>query len=131
MAKYSSKDLTLTVGGTDMTQHLLRIGNLKISAILQESHTFGDAWFEAISTGIKKGDDIVLGGFYDDTAATGPDAIFGGSAIGSTVAVVITWGGTKTSSFNAIIESYDRVPTKNQMHEFNANLRPTGTITEA
>lgn len=129
MAKYSSKDLTFTVGGTAMQNHLLRIGNVKVSALLAESHAFGDTWFEALSTGIKKMDDLSVGGFYDDTVTTGPDAVF--SPIGTTVAIVITWGGSKTTSFSAIIESYERKPTKNEMTAFDVNLRPTGTVTEA
>lgn len=129
MSKYSSKDLSLTVGGTEMVQHLLRIGNVKLAALLQESHTFGDAWFEALSTGIKKLEDLVLGGFYDDAATTGPDVKF--NAVGTTVAIVITWGGSKTTSFSAVIESYERVPTKNQFTEYNVTLRPTGVVSEA
>jgi hypothetical protein len=129
VAKFSSKDLTFTVGGTAMQNYLLRIGNVKVKAILAESHAFGDTWFEAISTGIKQMEPLTVGGFYDDAATTGPDAVF--SPIGTTVAIVITWGGSKTTSFSAIIEDYDRKPNRGGMTEWDSVLRPTGTVTEA
>lgn len=130
MAKYSSKDLSITVGGTDMSQHTRSIGGMKISKLLQESTSFGDAWFEALSTGIGKMDDLQIGGFWDD-AAGGPKAKYGVAQTGTTVAVVITLGSTNTISFSAIIQDYEARPAVNQVHEYMVTLKPTGTITEA
>jgi hypothetical protein len=104
---------------------------VKIAAILEESHPFGTTWFEALAVGIKRMEDLTLGGFYDDTATSGPDAKYGGAAIGTTVAVVITYGSTKTTSFNGIIADYERRLVRNQLHRYTVTLRPTGTVTEA
>lgn len=134
MAKYGSDDLSISVddsGGTpvDLTQYVQTINGLDIEALTEESHSFGDAWVEHLFTGIKRGNDLTIGGFYDDTASTGPDAVLIG--IGTTRTVTITWGGAKTSSFEAIIINYRRNPVRNELTKYEAVLRPTGAVTEA
>jgi hypothetical protein len=137
MANYGPDDFSIeidtTTGGSlssGFRQYVREINGLKIEAVLQESHSFGDVWFESLWTGIKKGNDVTIRGFYDDTASTGPNAIFAGGE-GTQRSVVLTWGSTKTSSFEALILSYDRMPKLNELTMFEVVLRPTGTITEA
>jgi hypothetical protein len=45
--------------------------------------------------------------------------------------VVITYGGSKTSSFAAFIQKYDRIPKLGALTEFSVTLQPSGTVTEA
>lgn len=129
MAKYSSKDLDLTVGGTSMKAHIRDDVTLDIEVKTEEATAFGDAWEQHISTGIKRAEPITVGGFYDDTATTGPDAKF--NVLGTTLTIVITWGGTKTSTFDAIAQRYQRIGSQGGMTRYVATLLPTGTITEA
>ena len=131
MAKYSSKDLTITYGGTDMTQHVRSINGVDIEAILEESHSFGDTWFESLSTGMKRMNPIELGGLYDDTATTGPDAKFGPTALGTSASLVITWGGTKTTTVTAFVAKYSRGAQLGALTNYSVTLQPSGTVTEA
>ena len=72
MAKYGSDDLGIKIGGTEMKNYIDTINDFAIEALLQEGTAFGDSWVEQLYTGIKKGSDLTLEGFYDDAATTGP-----------------------------------------------------------
>lgn len=134
MAKYGSKDVDITFGGTSIKNYVRTINGVSIESIMEESHAFGDTWFESLATGNKKAADIVLGGFYDDTATTGPDALFVTTASGpstSSTSLVITYGSTKTSTVSVFIVKYDRTLSLGKLHGFSVTLRPTGAVTEA
>jgi hypothetical protein len=131
VAKYGQADFAISVGGTDMSQHVDTLNSADIEAMIQQSDTFGDSWVEQLYAGVRRMEPVVAEGFYDDTATTGPDAKFGDSALGTTVAVVLTWGGSKTSSFNAIISRYSRTPGRGELSRYSATLTPTGAVTEA
>lgn len=136
MAKYSSADVVVKVDGSDggalvnITQYVDSINGVKINRPTQDSHTFGDAWVEKLLTGIRSADDLTLEGFYDDTATTGPDAIFNPATHTQTRTVEITWGGTKTTTFEAWIVSYERKPTRGELTRFSVTLQPTGAVTD-
>src|SRR5688572_31875270 len=101
---------------------------------MEESHAFGDSWFESLATGMKQMADVVLGGFYDDTATTGPDALFVTTASGpstSGTTLIITYGSTKTTSVSTFIVKYRRTLALGKLHGFEVTLRPTGAVTEA
>lgn len=131
MAKYSSKDFSITYGGTDMSQHVRTINGVEIEAILEEAHSFGDTWFEALSTGLKRMNDVEIGGFFDDTAVSGPDVKFGPSALGTAATLLLTWGGTKTTSVSAFAHKYTRIAQVGAETQYSAVLRPSGMVTEA
>ena len=129
MAKYNSTHLNLSVGGTSMKAHILDDVTLSVEIGTEESTAFGDAWASHISTDLKRAAPITVGGMCDDTAVSGPDVKF--NVLGTTVAIIITWGGTKTASFSAIVQKYDRVAKMGAKTRYVATLLPTGTITEA
>lgn len=134
MAKYGSDQLTIEFdnsGGTlvDMTAHVTEINGFSTQAVLEESTPFGASWEESLYSGVKLADDVELTGFYDDTATTGPDAIF--NALGSTRTLKLTWGGAKTSQVEAIIAQYDRNPAVKESTKYTVTLKPTGAVTEA
>ena len=139
MAKYGSSSVVIEFDGadggalTDMSQHVQSINGTKISKLTEESHTFGDAWFEALQTGIKRMENIVLEGLYDDTATTGPDAVWNIAAITHAVTRTfkITYGGTKTTSVETWILSYERMPVRGALTRFRVELQPTGAVSEA
>jgi len=135
MAKYGSDDLKIEVdnsGGTlvDMSAHITEINEFKLEHVIEESTVFGAAWETSLASGVTMSDDVELSGFYDDTATTGPDVIFGGG-LGATRTLKITWGGTKTSSVEAIISGYERVAKVKESTKYKATLKPTGAVTEA
>ncbi len=132
MAKYASPDLTIEVdnaGGTlvDLSAYIDEDIALDIEAMMEELIAYGANWPAQIATGVKKANDINLGGMYDDTVTVGPDAIL--NAVGDTREVKITWGGSNTSTFDAVIKSYSRKGSNGGMTRFEAVLTPTGAVT--
>ncbi len=131
MAKYGSPDLTIEVdnaGGTlvDLSAYIDEDIKLDIEAMMEELLAFGAEWPAQIATGVKKASDINLGGMFDDTVTVGPDAIL--NAVGDTREVKITWGGSNTSTFDAVIKTYSRKGSKGGMTRFEAVLTPTGAV---
>ena len=129
MTKYSSKDLTMTIGSTPMQAHILDDVTLAVEVTTEEATAFGDDWEKHISTGIKRADPITVGGFYDTTATTGPDAVL--NDVGSELEVIITWGGSKTSTVTCIVQKYERLAKVNEMQKYVSTLLPTGEVQEA
>lgn len=139
MAKYTFANLKVEFdnsAGTlvDMSQHITSINGINISAELEDAHSVGDSWAEKIFAGLRSVDDITIGGFYDDTAATGPDVIFNDvgcvGTTGGTRTLRVTYGSTKTTSVETIIKSYTRSPARGEVTKFEAVLTPTGAVTE-
>ncbi|HXH05852.1 MAG TPA: hypothetical protein VNI83_04605 [Vicinamibacterales bacterium] len=139
MAKYGSSSIVIefdNAGGTlvNVTQYVTTINGIDVEALMEEgTHPFGASWEEAIPSGVRRMNEITLGGLYDDTATTGPDAIFNAVASSPTVAtrtLRITWGGTKTTSVECYIKNYRRTPTRNEVTKFEVVLRPVGAVTE-
>ena len=141
MSKYGSNSIIVAVDNSSgtpvtMTNYITTINAVSVEAVLNETTAFGDAWAEQLSTGMRRAEPIVLGGLYDDTSTTGPDAIFndvasGPSDTGSTRTITITWGGSKTTSCEAIITNYTRTATRGELTAYEVTLTPTGTVTEA
>ena len=95
-----------------------------------------DEWVvtESLATALKKGEDVVLEGLYDDTVTTGPDAKFSVTASGPSTAgtaLVITYGGSKTTTYSVLIKDYERMLVVGSLHRYKVTLTPTGQITEA
>lgn len=133
MANYNSSNVVVEFdnsGGTPvtMTAYVREISTVDVNIILQESHSFGDEWVEFLSTGIKKMEPVTLRGFYDDTVTTGQNAIF--NALGNTRTLKITYGSTKYTQVETIIQSYRRMPSLNGNTMYEVVLQPTGSVTE-
>lgn len=136
MAQYSSANIVLSVkdsGGVSrtITGYVRSIGNVSIESIIQESTVFGASWATFVSTQISRMAAITIGGFYDTTATTGPDVLFAGQQGQTRTGCVITYGGSKTTTFDAIIQKYERMPKLGAMTEYQVTLQPTGTVSEA
>jgi hypothetical protein len=136
MAQYSSASVVISIkdsGGASQTftTYVRSMGTVSIEAITQEATTYGLTWATYVSTGIKKMAAITLGGFYDTAATSGPNVLFAGHEGETRTACVITYGGAKTTTFDAIIQKYERMPKLGAMTEYQVTLQPTGTVTEA
>lgn len=140
MAKYGSNSLTIefddTEGGslTNMSNYILSVNGVEVEAVLEESHAFGDSWFEHLATGLRKMNPVVLEGFFDDTASTGPNAVFNrvqDSPADATSTLKFTWGGSKTTSVETWIQKYTRMASRGSLTKFQVVLQPTGAVTEA
>jgi hypothetical protein len=119
----------------DISQYVLTINDVDVEQILEETHAFGDAWEESKSVGIGRVPVIELGGLYDDTATTGPDALFA-DRIPETPAtdprtLTITWCTGKTTSVETRLLGYKRTADRGGLTKFSARLQPTGAVAEA
>jgi len=119
-------------GGTlvDLSQYVTGDVQIEIEAPLEDITPVGATAESWVPIGLKRGGTVTLSGVYDDTATTGPDAIL--NAVGNTTTrtLKITWGGTKTTSIETIIQKYTRKASKGKMTAFEAVLQTTGAVTE-
>jgi hypothetical protein len=140
--KHGASEVTVTVddgpGGAPqvITQYVRGDIRLKILAMLQASHGFGDSWDESTPTGHAKAEDIVLRGYYDDTATSGPHVVLAVQSgdrdpQGATRTLVLGWGNSKTSTVECRLVSYERLGKIENLTEYEAVLRPSGAVAEA
>jgi hypothetical protein len=116
----------------EMKAYITSINGLDIELILEDMTAAGETWEAQVYVGLKKGSPIVISGPYDDTATTGSDAVFNPTgATGVSRSCVITWGGAKTTTFEALIQKYGRKPAKGQLHKYEVTIVPTGAIVDA
>ncbi len=135
MANYGPADFKITYDSTDITQYVMTINDVSVEQAVEEVHSLGDAWEEYLNVGVGKIGAIELGGLYDDTASTGPDALFkittpAGPATAGKV-LVITWGGSKTTTVTVFKTKYTRKADRNGITKYTATLQPSGQPTEA
>lgn len=140
MAKFGSDVIKFTVSsasGTTVTHNLANyidtINGFKLNSMLQESHAFGDAWVENLYTGIKSADDVTVGGFFDDVAASGPHALMGQTSdLGAERNCEIDFTGTSDIvAFKYLLASYQRSPVRGELTRFEAVLKVSGAVTTA
>jgi hypothetical protein len=142
MAKSTPSQIEIwydNAGGTlvDISQYVQSLGGVDIENIVEETHTFGDSWEESTPIGIGKLGAIEVAGLYDDTANTGPNALFASQLPtdpnSNTRTLKIVWGPTNAtySSFETILVKFNRQPDRSALTKFSATLQPTGAVTEA
>ena len=124
----------------DITQYVTAINGFHLNAPTVDVTPAGQTWIRQLFGGILSGDTFTITGVYDDTATTGPDALFNdpgcinttatGSPLNKTRTLLLTYGGTKTSQVETIITAYNRDPVKGQPTMYSVDLTPTGAVTE-
>jgi hypothetical protein len=135
MATYGFDDLKIEVDATtggdlaDISAYILAINGITIERILEECTPAGAGWEVWFPTGLGKCEPIELSGAYDDTAATGPNVILNDP--GATRSFAITYGGSKITSGEAIIQKFTRGVKAKELTRFTCILQPTDTISEA
>lgn len=139
MAKYGANSIVIEYDNsagttTDITQYVQECNGFDIEAVLEESHTFGDAWVEQQFVSLRKVGDITLKGMFDDAAAA--NTVFNDpgntlTANSTTRTLRITWGGTKTSAVETWVKNYRRMPARGTITKFELVLAPSGAVTEA
>jgi len=138
MAKYGSGTVTIYLegapGGTSyaIQDYILEMGGAKITSITEPTTAFGDSWEEHLPVGMSKAEPISLTGFFDDTATSGPHAIFKDVDDGTTDdtrALVVGFGNTRYFHCDTRLTSYEVVGSVGKLTRFNAELLPTGTVT--
>jgi len=138
MAKYGPASITIEYdnsGGTpvDISQHVLSINDIDVESLMEETHTFGDSWEEYLGIGVGRVAPIEITGLFDDTASTGPDALFkranpeGPSSTAKTLE--ITWG-TNSTAVETWVASYRRTADRTGLTKYTVRRQPTGAVTE-
>lgn len=125
---------TLTAAGpTGFIQYITKIGDVSVNREAVEATPFGVVDEQYIIGVIKKREPLVIEGFYDDTASSGPDAILniGRVTHAATRSTVLAFKSGKTITGEVWIEKYTRTMEVGNYHGYSASLRYTGTINEA
>jgi hypothetical protein len=138
MAKYGSNSVIIefekadSVGSADtvMTPYITKFGPLDKIREGVVSTPFGVSAPEYLAGVLTDYGEFTIEGFYDDTATTGPNAVFGSV---NTVPRYwkVTWGGGKYTSGRCLITKYERGDEVGGYITYSVTCRTTGTITEA
>lgn len=134
MAKHSPSEVTVTFddapGGTPrvITPYVTTIGGLSIESITQQTNPFGVTTESHTPVGITKVADITIGGFFDDTATTGPHVVFqiaaadiAPASVGRVLAIVAATG--KTFTITVHLVKYEVGLKKDGLTEYTAVVR--------
>jgi hypothetical protein len=133
--KYGPVDVTISLedspGGTarTITNFVLAMGGVKITALTEKSDAFGDAWEEHTPTGKKRVEPLSLSGEWDTTAVTGPHVVFiapDDSPQDDGRELVIVFGDSKTFTVDVRLISYEVLGLNEKLTQFVAELLPTG-----
>lgn len=134
MAKHSPSEVTVTIddapGGTPriITPYVTTIGNLSLEVITEQTNPFGATSEEHTPVGITRTDDVVIGGFFDDTALVGPHVVFqiaaadkAPASVGRTLAIVAATGKTFTVTVHLV--KYEVILNKDGLTQYQATVR--------
>lgn len=133
MAFREGRNAALTAGGTALTSYIDSMQPSR-SWDLAETTTFGNVGKTRIAT--LQDFSLSLGGHWDPTTSTGPDALM--SAIYN-AGTAITWvaypGGTASGqvsyTFSGLLESYDIDSSVGDDVKWSASIQASGTATRA
>ena len=133
MSTYDSSDVKHEFdnsGGTlvDMSAYITDADVIGGEMPTDEVTPFGASAESHVSVGVEKRGVLTLKGPYDDTATTGPVAIF--NAKGAIRTYKQTYGGTKTRSVETIILDFNPALKVKGLTMFEVKLQQTGIITE-
>lgn len=119
------------LGGYDILGYQTEISDAH-EALLEESHTLGDAWREQSYVGVRQAD-FSQDGFYDDAVNANHDAL----STGPGVSRVLCYGpaGTATGApftgyAGAMQVDYDRIVSRGALHKARATYRGSGRVDE-
>ena len=139
MANYGPSSVTIAYDNAagspvDITQYVMTVNEIVVEQINEERHPFGTSWETYLPVGVGKMGPIELDGLYDDTASSGPDALFANrvpeTPASNTRTLTITFGSTKKVSVETYLVSYNRTVDRNKITSYKAKLQPTGSVSE-
>lgn len=134
MAKHSPSEVTVTIddapGGTPriITPYVTTIGGLAIEALTEQTNPFGVTSEQNTPIGITKVADIAIGGFFDETAVTGPHVVFqiaaadiSPASVGRTLVILAATARTFTISVHLV--KYEVLLEKDGLTKYQALVR--------
>lgn len=137
MSKFGSSSIKIyitdsTGGSWDMTGWIDMLDPKKITAITEPTMTFGDAWEEHTPTGISRGEPFNFEGHFDNTATSGPHAVFrtlSNATTGTARDFVFGVGSVAYEHSTVLLTSYEVLASNGKLTRFRSNALPTGTVT--
>ena len=134
MAQRSSSEGSFKVGTNFMEPYITGTIDIEKVAPTEDTTPIGATVAKESFTGVTQLSDVSADGPYDDTATTGPDAIFG--AVGTTATVIVGYVGgqspTKKTTMTLGFKSYKRTIAKGALTHFTSVMGNQGTtIVEA
>jgi hypothetical protein len=134
MSKHGPSEVVITIedapGGTvrTMTPYVTSISGVGVESITEQSNPFGVTSEQHTPIGVDKSADIVLGGFFDETATTGPHVVFNitaGDKAPSSVGRVFTFLPMtgKTFTMTVHLVKYEITAKRDGLTEYQATLR--------
>jgi hypothetical protein len=138
--KHGSAEVTFTLddapGGTGraIQHHITGSIAVAIASAMEEATAFGDSWTWKLPAGVRSLKDIPIGGFFDDTANTGPHAVLSSpdySPTGTPRNLVVVYGNSKTATTTVWVQDYEVTGTVGKLSTYKATLTPAypGTVT--
>lgn len=137
MAQYGADDVVIEVDAdedgtlTDVKAHVDTMNGVEITALIEQSNTFGDSWIEQLFSGVSAANPLTLEGFYDDGAGAATPKTMYNNSVGETRSVRLTWGSTNTTAFEALLTAYSRTGSRDGSVRYSVTFTPTGAVTEA
>lgn len=129
MARYSPADASFSWAAA-LVPDVTIIGDFDKEAILEEITPIGVAWETHAKVGVSRLAPVTVEAPYSTTA--GDLAVVADTAtVGGTVAIIVTFGGSKTCSFSSVVKSIKRTIARGALDKTVVTLQPTGPITEA
>lgn len=143
MGNYGPTEVAIAVDDTaftpvNLTGYITEFNGFEVELMTEEITAFGDTVVENASVGVKKINDLVLKGFYNDNGS-GPDVtIYGSTGNGlnltSTRTIKVTYNAISGTSgtwrqhkIEAILVSYKVITGKGALTKFEATFRPGET----
>ncbi len=130
--KFSVSSASGTTVLQNISNYVTALNGINIEAITEQSDAFGDSWVEFLWTGVRKLGEVVIDGFYDDTAASGPHALLGdAAAIGAYRTIEADFGASDIINIPVVVSKYERMPSRGALTKYRCTFLPTGAPTTA
>lgn len=135
--KHSSTEWTFSIDGAQggspqtITSYVTSVSGIKLTAVMQLITAFGDTTEKNLPTGISKAGPVIIGGFFDDTAVSGPHTIFGATGpdtsltAGSRTFVAVV-GNSKTFTIELYAQDYEVLGKNGNLTEYQVTLVQAG-----
>ena len=132
MANYGPSDVLILVDGYNLGIDVFE-APLQTEALLEDAHTFGDAWTRSADVGVKSGT-LSVRGFYDDTDNRSNEALVDGLTTQNRVIVATLEGNVQGQTAIAFISTQQvvsRNPGRAELHKIAADFKADGVMDEA
>lgn len=126
--KHNSSEVTISFNGQTMTSYGTQIDGFERDTKMVETTPFGATDATYVGSGVKRVKPVKITGFYDDTATTGPDAVF--NTLSTFGTLIVGYGNSKQSSVSAGVMTYTRKPKVDDLTGYEVTLQPSGAVTE-